>query len=136
MTKLSVLGKTVLFLTSPRAISELFAKRASTFSDRPHFIFSEELYVPSKLSNALSIADAVASCGMHVLHPMTQYGEDFRQQRKFMKEVLGGDVIRRHEPLLDEEGKRMLQGIFQSPKECDRLLRRFVLLFIHQSTNT
>jgi hypothetical protein len=45
VTKLSVLGKTVLFLTSPRMISELFAKRASTFSDRPHFIFSEEMYV-------------------------------------------------------------------------------------------
>jgi hypothetical protein len=57
---------------------------------------------------------------------MTQYGEDFRQQRKFMKEVLGGDVIRRHEALLDEEGKRMLQGIFKAPKECDRLLRRSV----------
>ncbi|KAH9977454.1 cytochrome P450 [Russula compacta] len=107
LTKLRVLGKTVLFLTSPRAISELFAKRSATFSDRPHFIFSEEM------------------CGMHVLHPMTQYGEDFRQQRKFMKEVLAGDVIRRHEPILDDEGKRMLQGIFQHPKECDRHLRRF-----------
>jgi len=107
VTKLSVLGKTVLFLTSPRAISELFANRASTFSDRPHFIFSEEL------------------CGMKVLHPMTQYGEDFKQQRKLMKEVLAGDVIRRHEALLDDEGRRMLQGILKTPQECDRLLRRF-----------
>ncbi|KAJ6555588.1 cytochrome P450 [Mycena vulgaris] len=107
VTKLSVLGKTVLFLTSPRAISELFAKRASTFSDRPHLVFSEEL------------------CGMHVLHPMTQFGDDFKEQRKFMKEVLAGDVIRKHEALLDEEGRRLLQSIFGAPKDCDRHLRRF-----------
>lgn len=55
---------------------------------------------------------------------MTQFGNDFRQQRKFMKEVLGADVIRKHESLLDEEGKRMIQGIMANPENFDRYLRR------------
>ncbi|KAJ7637836.1 cytochrome P450 [Mycena rosella] len=107
LTQLSVLGKDVLFLTSPRAISELFAKRASTFSDRPKLVFSEQM------------------CGMNVLHPMTNFGEDFKNQRKFMKEVLAAEHLRNHEALLDEEGRRMLQSIFQTPNDCDRHLRRF-----------
>jgi hypothetical protein len=63
---------------------------------------------------------------MHVLHPMTQFGDDFKDQRKFMKEVLAADVIRKHESLLDEEGRRLLQSIFVQPQECDRHLRRSV----------
>jgi hypothetical protein len=55
---------------------------------------------------------------------MTQFDADFRQQRKLMKEVLGGDVIRRHEALLHEEGIRLLEGIFVDPKGFDRYLRR------------
>jgi len=41
-----------------------------------------------------------------------------------MKEVLGSDVIRKHELLLHEEGIRMLEGIFTDPKGYDRYLRR------------
>ncbi|KAJ7080194.1 cytochrome P450 [Mycena belliarum] len=107
VTQLSIIGKEILFLTSARAISELFAKRASTFSDRPKLIFSEEL------------------CGMHVLHPMTQFGADFKDQRKFMKEVLAPEVLRNHEALLDDEGRRLLRSILATPNECDRHLRRF-----------
>lgn len=45
MIKLSVFGKTAIFLTTGRTITEIFAKRASDFSDRPRLIFSQELYV-------------------------------------------------------------------------------------------
>lgn len=55
---------------------------------------------------------------------MTQFGSDFRQQRKLMKEVLGTDVIRNHEALLNEEGVRLLEGILTNPKGFDRYLRR------------
>jgi len=58
------------------------------------------------------------------MHPTTQFGPEFKQQRKLMKEVLGSDVIRKHEPLLHEEGIRMLEGIFTDPKGYDRYLRR------------
>jgi hypothetical protein len=46
MVKLSVFGKTAIFLGSGRSISELFATRSSRFSDRPKLTFSGELYVP------------------------------------------------------------------------------------------
>ena len=55
---------------------------------------------------------------------MTQFGSDFRQQRKLMKEVLGGDVIRKQETLLTEEGIRLLEGFLADPKAFDRSLRR------------
>lgn len=45
MVKLSVFGKTAIFLGNGRSISELFAKRSSDFSDRPTLVFSGELYV-------------------------------------------------------------------------------------------
>jgi hypothetical protein len=108
MIKLVVFGKTAILLASGRVISELFAKRASAFSDRPSLVFSGEL------------------CGLNDLHPMTQFGQEFRQQRKLMKEVLGADVIRRQEALLDEKGRRMLQSTFADLKGFDRNLRRFV----------
>ena len=133
VTKLSVLGKMVLFLTLPCAISELFAKGSSTFSDHPHSVFSEELYILFIMQSTL-IAYEVASCSMHVLHLMTQFKEDFCQQRKFMKEVLGGDVIYKHKALLDDECKHLFQGILQALKECDQLFQRFALS--NKSTNT
>lgn len=45
MIKLSIFGKTAIFLGTGRSISELFAKRSSEFSDRPELTFSGELYV-------------------------------------------------------------------------------------------
>jgi len=45
MIKLSVFGKTAIFLGNGRTISELFAKRSSEFSDRPVLTFAGELYV-------------------------------------------------------------------------------------------
>ncbi|KZT18463.1 hypothetical protein NEOLEDRAFT_1184290, partial [Neolentinus lepideus HHB14362 ss-1] len=68
-------------------ISELFTERSSEYSDRPRPIFSQDLV------------------GLSALHPMTQYGEDFKQQRRFIKEVPGADVIRKPEALPDEEGR-------------------------------
>ncbi|KAJ7052940.1 cytochrome P450 [Mycena amicta] len=111
LTKLSILGKDILFLTSAHAISELFVKRGSTFSDRPQLVFSQEL------------------CGMDVLHPMTQFGDDFREQRKFMKEVLAPEVQRRHASLLDEEGRRLLFATLERPVDTPRHLRRFSTSF-------
>ncbi|KAJ7051779.1 cytochrome P450 [Mycena amicta] len=111
LTKLSILGKNILFLTSTRAISELFVKRGATFSDRPQLVFSQEL------------------CGMDVLHPMTQFGDDFRDQRKFMKEVLAPEVQRRHAGLLDEEARRLLKATFERPQDAARHLRRFSTSF-------
>ncbi|EPQ52491.1 cytochrome P450 [Gloeophyllum trabeum ATCC 11539] len=107
MVKLGILGKRMIFLTSPTVISELFAKRSADYSDRPRLIFSQD-YV-----------------GLDIMHPMTQFGADFKQQRKFMKEVLHADVIRKHEDLLNEEGRRLLQGMWDTPKNFDRHLRRF-----------
>lgn len=43
-----------------------------------------------------------------------------------MKEVLGIDVLRKHESLLDEEGSRLLQAIYSTPIEFDRHLRRLL----------
>ena len=45
MIKLSVFGKTAIFLGNGKSISELFAKRSSEFSDRPVLTFAGELYV-------------------------------------------------------------------------------------------
>ncbi|KZT22337.1 hypothetical protein NEOLEDRAFT_1180926 [Neolentinus lepideus HHB14362 ss-1] len=70
------------------AISELFAECSSEYSDRPRPIFSQDLV------------------GLSALHPMTQYGEDFKQQRRFIKEVPSADVICK-------------------PEEFDRYLRQF-----------
>ena len=55
---------------------------------------------------------------------MTQYGPEWKEQRKFMKEVLGSDVLRKHDPLLEEEGLRLLRDIFEDPTKFDRHLRR------------
>ncbi|KAF7309278.1 Cytochrome P450 [Mycena indigotica] len=111
ITRLSILGKNVLFLTSTNIISELFVKRSAVFSDRPQLVFSQEL------------------CGMDVLHPMTQYGADFREQRKFMKEALAPEVQRRHESLLNEEGRRLLRATYEDPEDTARHLRRFSTSF-------
>ena len=46
MIKLSIFGKTAIFLGTGRTISELFAKHSTEFSDRPQLTFSGELYVP------------------------------------------------------------------------------------------
>lgn len=62
---------------------------------------------------------------------MTQYGPEWKEQRKFMKEVLGGEATRRHDPLLEEEGLYLLRDIFEDPTKFDRHLRRQVLDNIH-----
>ncbi|KAF7302459.1 Cytochrome P450 [Mycena chlorophos] len=111
ITKLSIFGKNILFLSSTATITELFVKQSSTFSDRPQLVFSQEL------------------CGMDVMHPMTQYGPDFREQRKFMKELLAPEVQRTHEGLLAEEGRRLLRATFERPKDAARYLRRFSTSF-------
>ncbi len=46
MIKLSIFGKTAIFLGTGKTISELFAKHSTEFSDRPQLTFSGELYVP------------------------------------------------------------------------------------------
>nr|GAT47942.1 cytochrome P450 [Mycena chlorophos] len=111
ITKLSILGKNILFLTSTQTITELLSKQSAVFSDRPQLVFSQEL------------------CGLDVLHPMTPYGPDFREQRKFMKEVLAPEVQKRHEGLLAEEGRRLLRATFDNPKDAVRYLRRFSTSF-------
>ena len=70
---------------------------------------------------------------MNVLHPMSQHDADFKDQRKFMKEVLAPDVLRRHEALLDEEGRRMLCATFERPEQAPRHMRRCVWPFFGPS---
>ncbi|KAF7300144.1 Cytochrome P450 [Mycena kentingensis (nom. inval.)] len=106
ITKLSILGKDILFVSGSRTITDLFVARGATCSDRPDLVFSGEL------------------CGLNILHPLSQYGDDFKAQRRFMKEVVAPDVLRSHWTLLEEEARRMCRAVWEDPASAVKHLRR------------
>ncbi|KAJ7163973.1 cytochrome P450 [Mycena crocata] len=68
---ISVMGQSIIFLSSPQAVADLLDGRSLMYSDRPKLVFCGDL---------VGYKDSL---------PLCEYGDGFRAQRKLISEALG-----------------------------------------------
>ncbi|KAH8114366.1 cytochrome P450 oxidoreductase [Phellopilus nigrolimitatus] len=96
LSRLSVFGTHIVVLHDPAAAAALFEKRSAVFSDRPRVVFGGEM------------------CGWENTLALQRYGEDFRQFRKELHQVLGTQAaISKFHPLIEIETRRFLLRVLE-----------------------
>lgn len=126
--RLVVLGQPIIFLTSHEDASVLFDKRGSVYSNRPPLTMLREWCVTilAIYSTSIYTTDYIhynsSSCDASRMVP--RYGPESRVPRKMMKEILKPSSLSTYDDILKDESLKLLWGLFKSPDDYPRQLRR------------
>ncbi|GLB41231.1 putative cytochrome P450 family protein [Lyophyllum shimeji] len=102
---LDVLGTSIVVLNSEQATLDLFEKRATIYSSRPHFVMAGELI------------------GWNFLTPLLPYGEHWRAHRRIFHQEFNATACRRFRPDQLNATHRFLQKLLDSPEQFMRHIR-------------
>jgi len=99
------LGSKILVLNSLQAMTDLFDERASTYSNRPNFVFAGELM------------------GLNETLPLVPYGQEWRALRKLAHTALGPRQIGRYHEMQEDIAASLCRALIDSPGNFNDLLR-------------
>ncbi len=103
----TLMGQSVIILSSMTAATELLAKRSSIYSDRPIFTMGGELV------------------GWNRALLLVPYGDRFRAFRRFLSPLLGGQQqVKQFHPLLHEETLKFVRRVLHDPADLDAHTRK------------
>ncbi|KZT05049.1 cytochrome P450 [Laetiporus sulphureus 93-53] len=102
-------GKPALVLNSLEGANELMEKRGAKYSNRPRFVFLQELV------------------GADPVLPLLPYNEQWRRHRKWFQWVLQDkDMLQSYRPIQMREAHRLLEQLIKRPDDFVMHLKRFV----------
>lgn len=104
---LHVLGQGFVFLSSVEVITELLDKRGAIYSDKPQPTMSGEL------------------CGCKDMLPFLDPGDDFKAQRKLMRQAFGPKNVQTYFPYLEQEARALLKELVNTPNDYLCHIRRY-----------
>ncbi|KAF9817390.1 hypothetical protein IEO21_03444 [Rhodonia placenta] len=88
----------LVIIGSLRAAQELMEKRGAIYSDRPRFVLLQEIY------------------GLKPMTSLIRFGDDWRQQRRWMQDALSTyNTIRSYRPLQMNEVNKLIARFATSP---------------------
>ncbi|KZT07386.1 cytochrome P450 [Laetiporus sulphureus 93-53] len=94
---LDVLGRPVIIINSAEVARDLLDKRSSVYSDRPHLVMA---------------CDLVGYSETFALKP---YGEEFRRQRKLVRQDFAQGTVLCYYHLQETEAHKLVQAVLQDP---------------------
>ena len=116
MIYLNILGQHLVILSSLEAITDLFEKRSSTYSDRMHSTMVNELYVSHSFLFKELIKNA-DRCRMNwgISMAFMPYGLWWRQHRKIFHEFFHRDAVTKYQPIQRQEVQAFLRRLLVTP---------------------
>ena len=118
MIYLNVLGKHFVILNSLEAISDLFEKRSSNYSDRMQTTMLVELYV-SHSFYLEEYAKKTDRCRMNwrVALGLMPYGLRWRRHRKLFHEYFNHNAVTKYQPIQRQEVQAFLRRLLVTPDD-------------------
>ncbi|KAH9849405.1 cytochrome P450 [Lenzites betulinus] len=104
---LHIFGQGILFLNTLDAAVDLFDKRGTIYSDRPHMVMCGEL------------------CGCDNVMAFATSGDMHRRHRRLMQSALGAGNISAYYPLMGIETCAFLKRMIDSPHDYMHHIRRY-----------
>lgn len=109
ISSVTIGGQTMVILHDKEAVIELLEKTSLKTSARAELFFATQM------------------CGFSVFLPTMPYGDEFRQQRKFIHQQLGTKILAsRFSDIQDIESKRFLLRILNDPKNYFEHIKAYV----------
>ncbi|OCH84102.1 cytochrome P450 [Obba rivulosa] len=102
---LSVLGKSIIILSSPKAVSDLLDKRSSNYSDRPSLPMAGDL---------VGYVDSL---------PLCAYGRRHREMRKLFAEVINSRTAQDLYPIQERKTQQFLSRLARHPLDARKHIR-------------
>jgi cytochrome P450 len=116
MIYLNVLGQHFVILRSLEAITDLFEKRSSNYSDRKQTPMLTELYVSHSFHLEELVKNAVrCRIGFSINMGMMPYGQWWRKHRKLFHEYFHRNVVNEFQPILRQEVRAFLRRLLVTP---------------------
>ncbi|KAF8991668.1 cytochrome P450 [Cyathus striatus] len=104
---LHIFGKSVIFLNSPKAATELLERRGVVYSDRPKLTMAGEL------------------CGGDRLLPLMEYDDSFRRRRRLLQQTLGPRSIPQYFSRMTKSAHSFVVHLMNSPSDYIEHTRRY-----------
>lgn len=99
----------MIILNSPKVATELLDKKSVIYSDRPRLVFGGEMV------------------GWDQTLALTQYGDRFREYRRFMHRLIGGrSQVKRFHSLSEMETRKFLNRVLEKPDRVQDHIRQYV----------
>ena len=125
MIYLNVLGQHYVILNSLDAITDLFDKRSSNYSDRKKLTMLNELYV-SYSFHLKELVKTCVQCRMNGEIAMTlmPYGMWWRRHRKLFHEHFDHNLVAKYRPIQRQEVHAFLRRLLVTPDNFFRHIRQ------------
>ncbi|OSX62590.1 hypothetical protein POSPLADRAFT_1142232 [Postia placenta MAD-698-R-SB12] len=102
---LDALGQHIIVINSAKIARELLDKRSAIYSGRPHLVMAGDLAGQDRLL---------------ILQP---YGDEFRQQRRFISQDLSVAAVRRYYDIQEAAARRLVLGVINDPGSLESQIK-------------
>ena len=125
MIYLNFLGQHFVVLSSLEAISDLFEKRSTIYSDRMQTTMLHELYVSHSFYLKVYVQNA-DRCRMDwsINFALMPYGVWWRRHRRLFHEYFHRNAVKKYQPIKRQEVQAFLRRLLVTPDDFFRHIRQ------------
>jgi len=121
---LNILGNTMVVLNSAKAISDIFDKRGSNYSDRPDMPMIVDLYAITYVHVPFSRFSYLCRMGWDWTFALMRYGPRWKEHRRVFHSHFNHSVVE-HQEIQLEISRELLTLLLKSPEKYAEHMRQY-----------